>query len=316
MTGLFGRKFLGLCASWLFLFGCSDGLEPVTRITKERILGVVSSVEGDEARATPMPGEQVRLTMLVTQPGAATESDWRFFACTPSDRRFDVPTCDGPILAEFQSDGPRAGNPSFVLDVPTDANSDLLYFGALCLGGRLNPAIEDPFGGEDTLCESEGVARVVTGRVRVRGPENLNHAPVIETIRLRDQPWEPSSESPPATCEGLPVIRVAEAEDAQILVVPSEDSRERFLEASQDGTVERQEDLPVAFFATERGLTTFYSVIDDNREMAEAEFDTAEIKAVDLESLDEEGRVMRFEIVMRDDRGGVAHQTRFACLRP
>ena len=108
---------------------------------------------------------------------------------------------------------------------------------------------------------------------------------------------------------GLPVVSYANEDIVRVEVFPSDDSRE----SSADG---EPEELPVAFFSTERGLTRFYSVIDDLRAHATADFDTREITETDAQTIPTEGRVVRFEFVMRDDHGGVDRETRALCLMP
>lgn len=299
-------------ATALVMTACGEGLEPTGRITKARIVGVESLVQEDPSRTSARPGETLDVTLLVTQPGEPTENTWAFVICEPAATTFGVPRCDeGEPLAFVSSMTPVAEAPSFSFQIPEGTGRDLLYVGGVCLGGVLSPTLLSDDPAVDPCAES-GVGRLVTGALRVQSGAFENHAPRIETLTLDEQPWVPVTPFPMGSCResGLPLVSYSNEDVVRIEVFPSDDSRE-----TNDISGEAEE-LPVAFFSTERGLTRFYSVIDDVRAHATADFDTREITESDAQTIPVDGRVVRFEFVMRDDHGGVDRETRALCLLP
>lgn len=292
--------------------GCGDGLEPTGRITKARIVGVQSIVQEDRARTSARPGETLDVTLLVTQPGEPTLNTWAFIICEPAATTFGVPRCEeGEPLAIVSAMTPVAEAPFFSFRIPEGTDHNLLYVGGVCLGGTLDPALLSDVSLDDPCAES-GVGRLVTGalRVQVEGAFE-NHMPRIDEVTLDGEAWTSVAPMPATGCRdmGLPVVSYANEDIVRVEVFPSDDSRE----TSASG---EPEELPVAFFSTERGLTRFYSVIDDLRAHATADFDTREITETDAQTIPTEGRVVRFEFVMRDDHGGVDRETRALCLMP
>lgn len=293
--------------------GCGEGLEPTGRITKARIIGVESLVQEDPSRTSARPGETLDVTLLVTQPGEPTQNTWAFVICQPAATTFGVPRCDeSEPLAFVSATTPVAEAPSFSFQIPEGTDRDLLYVGGVCLGGTLSPALLSDDAPIDPCAES-GVGRLVTGALRVQIDGDVeNHAPRIEELTLDEEPWIPATPFPTGSCRdsSLPRVSYSSEDVVRIEVFPSDDSRE-----TRDVSGETEE-LPVAFFSTERGLTRFYSVIDDVRAHATADFDTREITESDAQTIPPDGRVVRFEFVMRDDHGGVDRETRALCLLP
>lgn len=297
---------------------CGEGLEPTGRITKARIIGVRSVVQEDpvplRARTSARPGETVDVTLLVTQPGEGTQNTWAFIVCEPALTTFGVARCqDGEPLALLSSMVPSDAPPSFSFRVPEGTEADLLYVGAVCLGGELSAAMDmsDPSAFANP-CADDGVGRLVTGTLQVQADgEPDNHAPRIERVTLRGEAW---TDEVPVTegCRGtdLPTVSRSNGDIVEIEVFASDDSRERGEENAE------AEELPVAFFSTERGLSRLYHVIEDRNPHAKANFDTSVITEADAQTIPTEGRVVRFEFVMRDDKGGVDRATRMLCLLP
>lgn len=295
---------------------CSEGLEPTGRITKPRIIGVRSVVRQEPvgegpARTNARPGETLDLTFLVTQPGEETANAWAFLICVPAATTFGVARCEGEPLDFVSSMAPSLGAPAFSFQVPEGTNADLLYVGAVCLGGALRE-----FGGVEDMeslespCAGEGTGRLLTGALRVQTEESPeNYAPSIEGVTLDGESWMQPPPGGEESCADLPSLSYSAGSAMEIEVFPSAGSREPY----NDGEVE---ELPVAFFSTERGLSRFYHVIEDRTPHARADFDVAEIPRSDAKTIPDEGRVVRFEFVMRDDRGGVDRATRSLCLLP
>jgi hypothetical protein len=68
---------LGCSALAPLVFACADNLPKATEIVHMRVLGAKLEVVGDEARATPKPGEHVKVsfdTVFPTQKGSNKSS--------------------------------------------------------------------------------------------------------------------------------------------------------------------------------------------------------------------------------------------------
>ncbi|MFK7998739.1 MAG: hypothetical protein AB8H86_04050 [Polyangiales bacterium] len=312
-----------LLGSFFLAVACGPTPDPTSLIVKPRIIGATYAVDGAPERASARPGESVRVEFLLTQKEEPVQNTWAIIVCRPAATAFGIGFCEeGDPLTFAIGATPTLDAPSFVVDVPEGPAEDLLFIGAVCMGGQVNLDINMDAAMEITNpCVDEGVGQLVTGSVFVAEEERDNLSPGIAEVRFNDEVWTAEPEEL-SGCEGLdmPQIRTGTADEHTIEVDPVPGSREPFLDESFDPPVATNEDLPVAFYATDLGISNLFSVID--AEPGATAFEatpTAEITYVTEEiedPVEAGGRVVRFEIVMRDDRGGMDRVTRALCLLP
>lgn len=215
----------GLCA--VLGAGCQDDLPKATLIERMRLLGVSVSVVGDETRATPMPGESVRLSFPTVFPETGHSIDrgqLMLVSCTAPDRYTGgLPICqelidaveggnvdDSLFAAPDQikcSDIPGGrqtfagvtvacvrGEPTLQLRVPEDFSGQSgLFLGVLCEKGEafFDPTLPELFGCED----NDGETLPLDGTYPVlRSDQDINHNPDISLLSIEMEPfitWRP-----------------------------------------------------------------------------------------------------------------------------
>lgn len=216
---------------------CASDLPKATDIERMRVLGTEISVVGDETRATPKPGESVRLsfpTVFPEQDQTIARGQLMLISCTAPDRYTGgLPICQELIDAVESGDvgeslfavpdqikcsdipGGRQsfagvtvvcvrGEPDVRLQVPDDfAGSSAMFLGVLCERGDafLDPTSSELFGCEDNDGETIGL----TGTYPVqRDDDDVNHNPDVSKLSIEMAPyieWRPSDA---ATIAALP----------------------------------------------------------------------------------------------------------------
>lgn len=311
-----------LLSSFILAVACGPSPDPTYLVVKPRVIGATYAVEGAPERASARPGESVRVEFLLTQKDEPVMNTWAIIVCRPAATAFGIGFCDGEPLSVAVGPTPTPDAPSFVVDVPEGPAEDLLFIGAVCMGGQVNLDIDMNAADASTNpCVDEGTGQLVTGNVFVSDAEDDNLSPVIAEVRFAGEVWTALPESL-SGCEGLdmPQIQTGTTDEHTIEVEAAEGSREIFTNRSFDPAQEDKEDLPVAFYASDLGVSSLYSVIDGDpgdtdfeaTPFAEIEYITEAIE----EPVEAGGRVVRFDIVMRDDRGGMDRVTRALCLLP
>lgn len=213
----------------LFASACQDDLPKATLIVDMRILGSQISVVGDETRATPMPGESVRVSFATVfpEPDQTIErGQLMLISCTAPDRYTGgLPICQ-ELIEAFESGavedsgllfaapeqvmcsdipGGRQsfggvtvlclrGEPDARLTIPEDFRGESgLFLGILCERGEafLDPTSPELFGCEDNDGESIGL----TGTFPVqRNPNQVNRNPDASLLSIEMEPfieWRP-----------------------------------------------------------------------------------------------------------------------------
>lgn len=312
-----------LLGVFAFVVACGPSPDPTFLVLKPRIIGATYSVEGTPERASARPGESVRVELLLTQKEEPVMNTWAIIVCRPAATAFGIGFCEeGEPLSIAIGATPTLDAPSFVVDVPEGPAENLLFIGAVCMGGQVNLDIDMNAADEiSNPCVDEGVGQLITGNVfvAVEGEDNLS--PAIGEVRFDGEVWTAMPESL-GGCERLdmPQVRTGTTDEHTIEVDPMPGSREAFMDQSFDPAVPSTEDLPVAFYATDLGVSNLYSVIDaEPGDMAFEATPFAEITYVTetiVEPVEAGGRVVRFDIVMRDDRGAMDRVTRALCLLP
>lgn len=307
----------------MLALACGPSPDPTFLVVKPRIIGATYAVDGAPERASARPGESIRVEFLLTQKEEPVMNTWAIIVCRPAATAFGIGFCEeGEPLSFAIGATPTLDAPSFAVDVPEGPAENLLFIGAVCMGGQVNLDINMDAAAEITNpCVDEGVGQLITGDIFVADEGEDNFSPAIGEVRFDDAVWTAQPESL-SGCEGLdmPQIQTATTDEHTIEVDAVPGSREPFMDRSFDPPVATNEDLPVAFYASDLGVSNLYSVIDADPDdtafeatpFAEITYITEEI----VDPVDAGGRVVRFDIVMRDDRGGMDRVTRALCLLP
>src|SRR5688500_2935770 len=78
----------------LLIGGCEEPDLPKSwRVTYARVLGVRGEVVGDEARATPEPGERLRVRVLLVGDQPIERINYALVACPATPDRGELPSC-------------------------------------------------------------------------------------------------------------------------------------------------------------------------------------------------------------------------------
>jgi hypothetical protein len=227
MNGRLRVCALGLLA--LLTSACQDDLPKATLIVDMRVLGSQLSVVGDETRASPMPGESVRVSFATVFPEAdqtIERGQLMLISCTAPDRYTGgLPICQ-ELIDAFESGaveqagmlftapeqipcsdipGGRQtfggvtvlclrGEPDVQLTIPDDFDgSSALFLGILCERGEafLDPTTPELFGCED----NDGLSIGLTGTFPVqRAEDQINHNPDASLLSIEMEPfieWRP-----------------------------------------------------------------------------------------------------------------------------
>jgi hypothetical protein len=299
----------------LALAACGESPDPGYLLKRQRVVGAITTVEGDEARTTPRPGETVRMEWLTIAPEPVEPTTWLIIACTPSDQAFGVPVCGAAPFEIFSQVEPVDAQPSFEIEVPADYEAEqVVLLGAICMGGVVSTDI-DPMAGTENLraCrDDEGTGEIVSATITVeQRPELRNLRPGLMALSLRG---EELTEDPPearVACAGGSLPEVSLDEEAMLTITPVPDSRETYVDQILEE--ETIEELQNSLFVTEGTLNRRFTFVDDDDPEPEVEF-LAEPDPDD--PLPAEGRTVKLIVVMRDRRGGVDALSRGFCLVP
>lgn len=230
---------------------CASDLPKATEIERMRVLGTQISVIGDETRATPKPGEQVRLTFATAFPDLdenTDESQMMLVSCTAPDRfTGGLPICQELIDAAESGDvdsssllaQPRKikcsdipgrrqtfagvtvacvnGAPEIELPIPDSFAADsAMFLGVICQRGKafFDPTSTTLFGCDDNDGETIGLHGVYPVQ---HEDDEVNHNPDISKLSIELEPfieWRPIDGTAMDGPDGLPEDCAAAAEDA------------------------------------------------------------------------------------------------------
>jgi hypothetical protein len=228
------------------VIGCNDDLPKATDIERMRVLGSQISVVGDETRATPRPGEDVRITFATVFPdldGTTDDAQTMVLGCTAPDRfTGGIPICQefidaatsgdldvGSLLAMPQkvhcSDIPGRrltvqgvtiacvdGPPVVQLPIKDSFEAArAMFIGVVCERGRafIDPEQPGLFGCDDN--DGETLAIHNTYPVQ-QSDEDENHNPLAADLTLEAhafielQPLDATLQEEPGPAEELPPL--------------------------------------------------------------------------------------------------------------
>jgi hypothetical protein len=282
-------------------------------------------VAGEPARAWPLPGETASVTWLVVDPTDAKPIGWAFFVCpafvTPSGESF----CSGAPFAIALQEEAVDEDPVVTFTIPSEETlagaSEVLMLGVICPDGT--PVLD--LAAQDVRCDGSDEPRtLVQFTITVAtGSDPPNQNPLLpdDALSFGGMPWPRPAAEPPATgcaamagTDELP-LRTAPVEvdeddplSVDVTIRGDEASRETYVGFDD---VERREDLVYQVFASHGAPERLYTVLDDEQPEGTLAWELPAAAGIDPT-----GTLVRFWIVLLDQRGGTVWSERFACLVP
>ena len=280
---------------------------------------------------------------------------WTFAACVPQPTLIGVPICGRPI-EPAPCDGCEGTPPEDPLDFPVvrfrvpsateleEAQADsVLLQGIVCIHGVPSVlAIQrflrgeandlDPCEAEPPPPDQEGPllpqppdpeGRLVNVQIPIEStPEDPNLNPQISDVRLNDMPWPPPYDqgvprgAPRTGClEALTEEQrehhpIAGSQPSKIeLTVPRES-----LQAYMVGDISRDEEIQISWLADGGSLERTFSFITAPEGSADPSPALTNWQA--FTSVPPDGKLVRFNFVIRDGRGGTDWVERGLCVGP
>lgn len=307
-----GLLLLGLLGG-IFLAGCGPTFDPASLIATTRVLGARVEVEGAPDRATPIPGETVDVTWLVTSPEATPPLGWAFAVCTPGTvgGKTSLGCASAPLaLYEGTASPPRISIPVPTADVLGSATSLILY-GQICSGAGSMP-IFDPQSGIPGCTGGGGTTASVD--IPLQLGVDANHNPTADRAFTFDgQAW-PALAAGDDPCVVGPKASAA-TKDHVIGNTTEGSDREPYTAMLGDPPVAtpERESLQISQFTTAGKLQSQFSFVEGTDDNAETTVDVS-WEAPPATEVPDAGLAVTFTFVVRDNRGGTDWTTRSACV--
>ena len=325
------------------MIACSESFTPASAVTDLRVIGARIDVQGAPGRANPSPEDEVQASIQVIDRGALPPLTWSFLRCVPAPTRIGVPICGGSIEGCDGCTGPPPSDP-FALpvlrfQVPPEEELDeleareVLLLGVVCGNGSPSAdAIARVISGETNdlvPCEGPPIVegqpvegRLITVQIPIeRDPVDPNLNPeILDGISLNGSVW------PPPYAEGVPrdepltgckadldaLIEqdrakhpVAGSPPSSINLSVTSESLQSFTIDSEDFT----EEIQVSWLADGGGFEVAFSFITDPATSILTQWQPSS-------KVPEDGRLVRFNFVVRDGRGGLDRVERGLCVFP
>jgi len=336
------RRALGpilLC----FAAACSESFAPASAVTDLRVIGARIDVEAAPGRANPSPGDDIQASILVIDRGATPKLTWSFVSCVPTPTRIGVPICGTLIDGCDGCVGPPPSDPfAFPVvrfQVPSEQELDavgateVLLQGLVCGNGSPSEdAIARVISGETNdlvPCEGPPIVegqpvegRLITVQIPIeRDPEDPNLNPeILDGISLNGSAW------PPPYAEGVPrdepitgckadLDALTEQDRAKHPVAgspPSSINLSVTSDSLQSITIDGEaftEEIQVSWLADGGGFEVAFSFITQPPTSILTQWQP-------LSDVPEDGRLVRFNFVVRDGRGGLDRVERGLCVLP
>jgi hypothetical protein len=305
------NRLLPISFSLLSLTACSDPFDAGSLIDNPRVLGVHVEVENDALRTTPRAGETAKVSLVMVGPEEPTTVRWALATCLPATG--DKAGCNGEPLSVAQG---TSATPELTLTVPSTAAlgdaSTLLVAGIVCLVGE--PVLDDTGahcvgdGADGTTLQYD----LALSRAENGSDENRSPSLAETTFRFDQDDWSEKVATPDGCAgEDLPQVFADEKEhDLDIELGP--DTREVTMSSDLRAT---HEELQVSHFVTAGVLGRQFSFVEPSDER---ERPTVSIKwtAPKAKELHVSVLAVRFVVVVRDMRGGIALVERSLCVVP
>lgn len=332
----------------LLAVGCSESLPPASAVTDLRAVAARVDVEGAPGRANPLPEEDVEVSILVIDRGAAPSDDpsvpaltpppleWTFVACVPAPTLFGPPICQTPIepcegcIGTPPTD--PLGFPVIRFQVPSAEALDeaqaesVVVQGAICANGppSRDAILQFILGETDDLdaCEDpENEGRFVTVEIPIEeNPDDPNWHPEIANVTLDGAPWPPPYDqgvprtAPRTGCRAdLEALSDAERSAHPVAGSPSSTinlfvTRDSLQSYVRDDE-ELIEEIQVSWLSDAGSFDRSFSFIAEPARSVLTSWDPSS-------NVPEEGLLARFTFVIRDGRGGSDEVQRGLCILP
>ena len=340
-----------LALLFLFTAACSESFAPASLVTDFRVVAAKAEVASDPARANPNPGEELEVSLLsidrgaVATPPALTPGplQWALVPCVPVPVTIGPPICLTPIepcagCVAVPPDDALAEPQGMRFQVPSESEleqadaSSVLFQGVVCSNGQPSEdAIVRFLAGEsDDLVPCEGPATIpeqpIEGRfvsVEIpieRDPSDPNLQPELQSILLNGAQWPPPYDevvprtAPRTGCagdlEGLTEEqRTAHPRAGDLPSSINLSVSQGSLQIYAIDEVERTEEIQVSWLADSGDFERTFSFITDPARSVLTQWQP-------FTSADESGRLVRFNFVIRDGRGGSDWVERGLCILP
>ena len=331
---------LRLIVAVLLVAACAESFLPASAVVDLRVIGARVDVEGNPGRANPVPGDVIQVSNIVidrgfppTEPPPLSPAplQWRLVACIPAVSMREEPICRTQISCEGCIETPPADPFAFPVvrfQVPSadalnaaEASSVVLQ-GAICANGEpadLDAILRVATGEIQTLepCQDpEDEGRFITAEIPIETqPENPNLNPIIESVTLNGEPWPPPFDTgvprdqPESGCVDLVADpSVLPRADGSISIIELEATNPSFQQYVVDD-VFITEEMQVSWLGDGGAFEDSFSFITDPARSATIQWAPPGFPPPS-------GRVVRFNFVIRDGRGGLDRAERGLCLVP
>ncbi len=276
-----------LCAA------CGDPLKEAQKLENPRVLGV--RVESASGLATPDPGEQVSVQVLVAGTNGPEIATFEYRFCPAIDSARGVPICAGTPFGEGILEGASEQHADIQIPYDAEPGQRLALLAAGCVDGT--PSLpEDPL---DWSCSSaEAPLSVSFDAFLAPDAESANRNPDLDMSEIEVDGTSVTYESPNdlPTCNDVPTVKSEETVKVHLRL--SE-------EASEHVPGALREELQISHFANEGLYERQYSFLVPGEEVA---------VSLDWEAPPSAGPVKHY-VVVRDDRGGVSWRTFSVCVQ-
>lgn len=304
------RALGALLVACVLLLGCEESKLPKSwRVTYARVLAVRAEVIGDEARATPEPGERVRVRVLIVGEQPIEQVSYAVLICPASPPRGELPSCAGePLVVDGGTVGGAASSTReliYEVEVPQESELDgaerLLFAATICTDGTADPVEA----GEGRCLDSDVAPVTFAAHVTLAlDAADINHNPVLadDAIRFDEAVWPPYLDA--ASDED------AGTDDAGVALSVRADDKEHEIAISLDASAREtadgiREELLLSHFVTAGVLERRFSVLE-----REQNGDEPLLLKWHMPRRDDPPARSLVVFVLRDQRGGVAYTLR------
>jgi hypothetical protein len=279
---------------------CNEPITPLELIDKTRVLAAKVEVAGDATRASPLPGEDVKVSWLVAAPDPNAAFAYALTACVAKDSASDLPSCAGDAIATAESPEPASEPPSIAFVAPSDASGDerLAVLGAVCPAGQSLDAAAG------LACSGGSSAQAVSLDFSMDDGNHPNTNPAFTDAALDDTSL-PSDATDAPDCSVLPALKAGKH---RLSVELDPNSRDPLVPVSPGDPT--RESLLLSYFVTYGSLDHAFTGIDAGSNASGGSVIWT------VPSHGSEPLLVRLFFVVRDGRGGSDFTERRVCVTP
>jgi hypothetical protein len=280
------KMSLGL---WLLLplWSCADPLKEAQTLEQPRVLGV--RIVTQSGRASPQPGEDAELEVLLAGPDGTLDAQMAYRFCTAQGSTRGVPFCAAPAFAE---DTVTLNGSAIPIAIPRDVEggAQLVLLAVACLTSEPRLS-ESPL---SWSCAGRELPLRFSFDARASGATFANNNPELPTLKVTSNgvalPVDELRHS--ASCDAdAPTLAAGAVHRLEIAL--GADAREP------------GESLQLSHFSTSGSFERQYSFVEGEQEP----------EATLTWRAPEAGVAVKQYVVVRDDRGGVSWASWSFCTR-